>query len=413
MPDPPIAATAPGFAYAMRYATVTPGEPDPTLDFQLVPAVPVSGRVVDEAGHPLSRIYVALSRIAEGRMWSLPNDHRNETREDGTFSFPKADSGEWSLSVNPSEPWETPRPRTVLGGESIEVVLYPKVVGRASVTAEIVDESTGEVVVPAAAAILPATARPFDWSRRIQTETSMGRVSARDVPPGTWKLIVAAIGYSANDQEFTVRPEDEEVRLRVGLLHSGALVARVVMDGVPAESRSEQASIFVQDSQARWVTAPGKAAPGARRGSGQADAANGWMCRFEELRPNVVTRVSIQAAGMIDERFVKLGPGEEKTIELRPRIAGTANLSTSREVAGDLFLAVADDAGGWHHLAQKSVGRPESASFELPRPPGSFRWRVTLWPVEAQSGPSQPAIVEGVATIEAGKATAIRVELPE
>ena len=106
-----------------------------------------------------------------------------------------------------------------------------------------------------------------------------------------------------------------------------------------------------------------EAGAGAPRGSGRADAAHAWTCRFEELRSNAAVRCWVDAAGMFDEAFVNIGSGEEKTIELRPRAAGAAKLETSRKVIGPVVIEVADDTGGWHYIANKSLARLEAATL--------------------------------------------------
>ena len=214
-----------------------------------------------------------------------------------------------------------------------------------------------------------------------------------------------------NDQQFTVRA-DEAITLRIVLARPGVLVARVVPDGASAASRPEVWPVSVGDFQARWVSEPGKPVPGVPRGSGRADAAHGWTCRFEDLRSNAAVRCWAEGAGMFDETFVKIGPGEEKTIELRPRATGAAKLETSRKVIGWVVIEVADDTGGWHHVANKSLARLEAATFEITRPAGAFRWRARLWPIDSP-GTNPPKTAEGEAKIEAGKMTAIVVDLPD
>ena len=156
MPDPPVAATAPGFAWAMRYATVTPGEPDPTsTSGSSRPSRSRSGSSTKpDAPSPDQRD--ALPR-AEGRIWSLPMERRNATAKTGP-SRSRNPMRAHGLSHVPSsgDAWEPVWPRTVFGGESVEIVLHPAALGRASVTAEVVDESTGEPVAVAGGAVLPA-----------------------------------------------------------------------------------------------------------------------------------------------------------------------------------------------------------------------------------------------------------------
>ena len=108
-----------------------------------------------------------------------------------------------------------------------------------------------------------------------------------------------------------------------------------------------------------------------------------------------------------------IGSGETKTIELRPRLAGNVKLATTGKVAGGFVLQVGDDRGVWHWVASKTPERPDTWTHELIRPPGPFRWRVEVWPLDVAPRLRQPRVVEGEVTIEAGKTSAIKVAIPD
>ena len=184
-----------------------------------------------------------------------------------------------------------------------------------------------------------------------------------------------------NDQEFTVRADEEVRSCASPLAGTACVVARVVLDGSSAASRPE-AGQCSRRSRLRWVTEPGKPVPGATRGSGSADAAQ----RVDvPVRGRSIQRRSGSGSrpqGCSDETFLTIGSGETKTIELRPR-------ADRRREARDFPQG---DRTGRHrgrrrHAAAGITSRtgrraPGGGDSRDRPPPGPFRWRVRVLPID-------------------------------
>ena len=138
-----------------------------------------------------------LRREAEGGAWYLPMEGRNATGEDGTFTFAKSGCG--PMGAERSE-------RRGLGVDRVAANGLRRRVGRNRSPpagrrkrvrdAEVVDDVDGRARrCRRRESSSRLTRAPGDWSRHILTEMTLGRVSAKEVPPGTWKLIVGALGY--------------------------------------------------------------------------------------------------------------------------------------------------------------------------------------------------------------------------
>ena len=134
------------------------------------------------------------------------------------------------------------------------------------------------------------------------------------------------------------------------------VLAHVALDDIPAEKRPERITIWAPD--ARWVTEPGKPSPNSTRGCGVANEANGWTCRFEDVAPDVPLRFWIDGKDFTDEQLLTIGSGETRTIELRPKAAGSAKFSSATLVTGGVALSVADERGNWHRVTAGVLDRP-------------------------------------------------------
>ena len=220
-----------------------------------------------------------------------------------------------------------------------------------------------------------------------------------------------SFGYGRRTSDVFVGAADETVKIRVALGRTGIVVAHVALDDIPAEKRPERITIWAPD--ARWVTEPGKPSPTATRGCGVANEANGWTCRFEDVAPDVPLRYWIDGKDFTDEQLLTIGSGETRTIELRPKAAGSAKFSSATPVTGGITLSVADERGYWHWVTAGVLDRPAVWTRRVRPSPGGVPLACRGLTSRRTRETARAAIAEGEATIEAGKVTAITVALPE
>lgn len=411
-----VTAAGKGFATVRQPVAIKTDGTETVMNFTLSPAVPIAGRVVDQNGETLSGVFISLMRPGDDGALQIMPDSR-PTGADGRFSFTNSDAGEWKVHLDaPKTDLASSANQIVQGGDQqLELVMYRVEPGRATVIADLVDLETGKPVDASTASLWRdvkyANGETID---SVQPVLSAGRIVARGVGAGKWTLIVKAQGFGEVRRPIEVSPTDEELRIRVEIGRPGVIVAKIVLDDLPAGARPERFAIFTWNESPRWVTAPGKPAPKATRGFGAAEAANDWTCRFEDVRPNVPIRFWVEGYGredLYDERIVSVGFGEEKTIELRPVVRGTATFTTPPTLSGHVDLHIAGDDGGWHHVASWELQRGKNWSHPQARRPGPFRWRAQLWPLDLPAALRVPKTIEGASEVQAGKTVTIPIAL--
>ena len=187
-PRPPPDSRMPRCGTRPRHAGRAP---TPTLDFQLVPGQfrSASGSWT-RPGSLRSGSRCNSRGIAEeaGSLCRFRASPRNATGHERGRDLLVHEGGRGRmggrgspLGCQPGTPREVPRPaRGTSAATSVEVVLHPKAVGRASVIAEIVDEATGQPVAPVAVLLLcRLRLRTGDWSRRSPARDQRSAASPR------------------------------------------------------------------------------------------------------------------------------------------------------------------------------------------------------------------------------------------
>lgn len=407
-----IVASATGFSEQHRGLEIEPGK-EVRVDFKLLPAMAITGRVVDDGGRPVAGKVSLRGGVMQR---PLAGEHDGEIQPDGSFAFHGADSSQWRLEVAPKDEWEPPAERVVRGGDHVEIVVTRAAPGRATVEAEIVDAATGARVDPTSATLTSASTFGRERLFPPQPELTSGFVRAERVPPGAWRLHVRSAAFGVHRREFTIGASDEIVRLRIELGRPAVLVARVALDDLPAALVPQRVAFSVLgwagDPAGKWVRDPGKPVLERGPGIGEADASNSWTCRFELVPTDVPVRIGLLNPGLFDEKIVKLAPGEEKTVELRPVAEGKAKLVMSRVVPAALVVKDRGPGGEWVESLRVNEVKPRW-SKEVRRRPGPYQWRVEIWPLDVPPRQRVPKIVEGEALIEAGKTTEVVIPVPE
>jgi hypothetical protein len=402
-----VAASAEGFSLLRRRVTIEPGK-EARVDFSMLAAAAITGRVLDEAGQPVpGRVgathfgEVPSYLAAEGRGW---------LRSDGSFSIPGADERDWRLRVDLGAEWEIgSSDRLVRGGDHVELVAHRAVAGVATLDAELVDAATGKAVEALSAMLSSRSAFPGDGSRPPTPLLSPGRVCAERLTPGAWRLVLLTARFGARQHDFVVAPSDRDVRLRIEMGRPAQLSVRVVLDGLSEQSRPESVAIRLPDFAGVAVAESGKLVPNQTPGSGRADASNGWTCRFELVATGIPLRVVAATQPDTAEAIVTLAPGEDRTVELRLAPGGKIRFEASKQVRAGFVLKVLDPDGEWREVLRQTHEKREPWSCEWFRPAGPLKWKVEVWPLEVPARLRTPKVVEGETAVEAGKTATVVV----
>ena len=256
-----LAAAAQGLSRAVHPIKLD-SDKDVQHDFKLLPALSISGRVIDEDGAPVPGTVQVSGQLSERSLSGkhVEGSNFDQIQPDGSFELEGADSGEWRLSVTLGKEWEPPRERMVHGGDRVEIVVARRVVGVARLDAEIVDATTGTSVDPLSASLYSRSTFAGERSYPPQPTVSPGHVRAEGLPPGAWRLYVHTALAGRVRREFTVGPDDRDVRLRIEVGKPAVIIARVVLDDLPAPLRPRSIGLSSRTTKTR--TECGSTSPG-------------------------------------------------------------------------------------------------------------------------------------------------------
>jgi RNA polymerase sigma-70 factor (ECF subfamily) len=372
-----LAARAPGFAPAAARIHRGPSEYEARdVDILLERRTPVSGRVVDEDGLPLSGVRVALQRRDRAVPASAPTDAA------GRFALPDATAGWWTLAAWPPPPAEIWNPgdtfRPVRGGdEGVEIILRRVPPGRTRVVADVVDEATGEPLAVSEAMLV-------DVAPREGTRVTAAGYGALDrsrtgvlvldrVKPGRWRFWVRVEGDrppSVVALDTTEQPE--EIRLRIPVGRAGLLRGSVT---VPAGSRLPS-MVFLERADER--SAPGWSNSVSAQASGAATVARDGTFSFEGVPP-ARWRVRFSGAGILGDSVVAVPSGGEAEVLVAGRRGAVLRLRLDGESPSDVVVTeLARDGEPWRTVMRLGGQRGRETTDAFTLEPGRWRWRVSF-----------------------------------
>lgn len=214
--------------------TVDAGRDTGPVDFALVLAPSISGRIVDENGAP----------VADARLSGWPKSSgrgaRGRTREDGTFSMSLPQDEPYTLKVThpDHETWPEGNPRAVHyepGTSGLDVVLLAAV----KTEFRLVDAGTGEPIERFGLRMYPNEGSKSELGGRTERtrprlEDHAGGVHAVKAREGLDKVLVWAEGYHVVERD--VEHDEPGSGVMTFALKPGAqAVGRVLFEGEPVE----------------------------------------------------------------------------------------------------------------------------------------------------------------------------------
>ncbi|MHC4667481.1 MAG: carboxypeptidase-like regulatory domain-containing protein [Planctomycetota bacterium] len=322
---------------------------------------PLFGRVVDQAGAPVAGVSLQ-ARGEDGRL------HAGETGRDGRFRLPDTGAGTWRLRALPPPPpdrWRGAAEWLVRGRDCpLTLRLVRRAPGRATLDVEVVARATGEPARPVTAVLWQVDPEPAPPVGTRPARCAPGRVTAADLGSGRWRLrVTTAAGHRA-ERTFTVRPEDTCVHLVLEAGAPGAIVGRVLLDGLPPDLRAQRLEVLVSPQD------EGRSAQGPTRGRAPVEA--GGRFRLADVRSGTPVRLYLYGKHVWGEQAVTVPPGGEVSVDLPARVAGElAFLSEAPCPVSAITYAL---NGGEVRRRGGLAGRRELVRLVLP--PGPVRWRI-------------------------------------
>ena len=352
------------------------------------PSSAIEVLVVDERGSPVEGTRASLRD--EGGQISYPE--HNPSRADGALRFPDATAGEWYLTVllpDPHDGWERPQLyRKVSGGERVRVEARRGVPGVAELDVAVVDAGTGEALAPTGAQVWCDTVDDSGITHRQQAkaERSVGRIRARGLRPGSWKLRVDCRGYGMEIVPFDVTTSDLRIERRVAMEPAATLRGRVV----GAEDVSDL--LVHADRHAVAIDAEGRPSPGTL--SRTSTVATDGSFRFGELDPGPLT-LRVRSSRYVGEVIVEVTSRTEASVEIEVEAAGTVVFAGAERY--DLLLVTSTG----HDAESRADHVGARASVTLPAGSRSIKVR------DASQGRGGPVIWTGSIDVKAGEETTV------
>jgi len=364
-----------------------PGE----IELVLGPSHSIAGRVVDDAGRPVSDVTVYADG---GERWTSEPGDEATTDASGRFVIRDLVEGDYSLfALLESDGELEQRERVVArtGERDALLVLHRRVERSASVELEVVDELSGEALDAVGAALLAVD--PSTASFMAPRFTS-GLATFEGVKPGRYVAWVNVAGRATAHVDVEVGDLDSFVRVRAPIGSLGAIVGRI---DAPTSSRARKV----------WIKAQIRTACGSVPGGPEFGGGGSLSCSvvarpdgaFElpQLAPGRWS-VTAEALGLTcDAVEVDVASGAVAQLALRAESACVLELRLERTLGrGWVRIEIADGDGPW--VVQPSLwnGAMDAANPILVNvEPGRRRWRASF-----VSTPSRDATDEFLAPAE-------------
>lgn len=371
------------------------------LEVVLLPAAPVHGIVVDEAGVPVEGVHIGI--------WNRPGpmtSANERTGPDGGFTIDDATAGEWNVSVVPPFGSETefdrPRGLTLRGGDANVRIVLPRARPRTRVALQVVDATSGATLDPQQVKLIRRVFVP-NLAMRMPSREG-GRVTWPQVPAGPWTVWAAVDGYALGWASFDLEEGQAEHDVTLELVAAGGLDGSVDFTGVAYPERARVHGKLTLDTDRLpggdgWSSFP---AVELREELGSAGAFSS-----SALTPGT-WELTLEAPGLAAEATrVEVRPGERAHVELRAIPAAVLELVGELPV-DDAWIVVSTSADGasWGTQHLRPADEAPPLPLGLTVPPGTVHWRASF--VDAGF---EPVAREQRGTAELGPGETLRVEV--
>jgi hypothetical protein len=395
--------TKDGFAKRMVGIELVADDGTPLQTVALERPAPVDGRITDQHGVPIAGCHVELLR--EGEQLSSPT-----TGADGSFSFPDATAGSWTLRHHPPPPFDLWRydeyESPVEGGQrKLAIVLHRLPIGKARLVVKVVDGDSGAPLSADEAQLIPET-RGDEPIRSADADKDfrVGSVSFERVRPGRYSawVRVPARGAFVTDVDVTEGPSEVTATIVAG--RPGTLRGRLDLAGTEP-TKFRWVSIGRPDD---WCTPQWGGYRTAKISGGELVAPDGTFV-FERLNAGRY-RLWAEQDVWLGEAFAEVPAGGEANAVVTFVRGGTVSFSlTAPSPSNRLDVEVAEGPGPWKHVM--SIGGVKGKAFreEQTLRPGRCRWRVKFPADEFVSTRVAAKTQEGEVVVVAGETAVVDV----
>ncbi len=383
-----------GYPWIARRSAVVAGGGD--VDLVLVPPPGLEGRVVDDAGEPVTRFRLEAEEdrghsVGEDTFF-FSADHRQDFEAaDGTFRWRRLPVGRWLVRVE-AEGYPSPRPvRIELPGDGAPVRLE---VPRFGSTEGVVLDPGGQPLRRAKiyTGWIVEMSSPLGAQTPEARTDREGRFRLPEVPSGRIRLVATAPEFAPSaPQVIDVAPGERitDVTLTVG--RGGFLSIRVLdEEGRPAAGRevsvygSSAIALLERETDAGGHVEVGPLRPGrfqihtsTKREPGSALSARARVREGEttkvtlggRLRGEVVVQGLVTSGDRpVVEAFVEAWSEQETSRENKTKSGADGRFTLELEAGGKTLFRVVDADGGrpWYFDEQLPESGEHVVSFALP-----------------------------------------------
>ncbi|MEW6741895.1 MAG: sigma-70 family RNA polymerase sigma factor [Planctomycetota bacterium] len=411
----------PGVARSAKEIWVPAGSDVEGIELVARASRPVTGRVVDDTGLPVSHALVRIYR------WTDPNKepetvHADQLRTggDGKFTISDATDGVWQVEVflpEPTTEWLDYHlaAQVVAGEPPLELIAQRVGIGRATLVAEIVDAVTGEPVGPRSARVCYLDEKGRIGIGYLVEDMQKSRGSARYGPlnPGRYRVYVTADAYAVASGEVEVTPRDTLVQIRVPMAHPGTVSGKVDLSVL---ARPEGLSVVMsrngEVSRFNGVAIDAEGRPMDHVAEGHAPVDDATRFRFGEVRPGPL---QLRLAGRDDitgYAFLEARPGEEVSCVIHATAAGRLKTSGADALTKGQYRVRLCWADGLKEEFRISVESPVPRDVTRVIRPGAVAYEIHHNPTQASRSffDDEAVLLEkGEIEIAAGDSTVLQL----
>ncbi|HEX5052997.1 MAG TPA: sigma-70 family RNA polymerase sigma factor [Planctomycetota bacterium] len=369
--DGPLQLDASARAWFPQHRELQPTAADDevTVDFELSPALELSARIVDQHGKPVAR---ALA-------WLVGGDAQGTaSAADGTLSMAVPPAAARVLHVWPPDPstaWAGGIDHLLAPGQNaVTLVLERLPRDRSSLEVEVVD-AQGSALEPARVALQHEHDRDSLWH---PATAIIGHITASDLPPGDWSLLVEPTQGCELLRTFTVPPGGDTVHLRLVQPLPASAHGEVVLDDGAAAPPHIELTFRDGSQRARFVAAAGQQllTDGHRL---RLDPRTGLAFTVVDIDASRPLAVVAESDGCSGDADVRARPTGDTAFQVHLRPQATMQLRSAEPFASDrvlLQLRRPDAAWAEPMRCEGLGGRTELIA--LPVTAGAWEWRLQL-----------------------------------
>jgi len=387
------------------------------LDIELEKSARIAGRVVDEDGAPIPDAQVTFSRML--RDYSQSTSMRTEsiaTGPDGRFEF-MATHSPWKVHASaPSGkgsygPTFGPSTECTVehGDENLVLRCATRPKRAAQLTCEVVDATSGAPISIVEAVVAPAQGFMGWWY--IWKTVTPGRVVARNLFAGRWRIDLELGDHRRASREFEVANDRDDVRLRVEVGMPARVVGRVELEASGAAAVGKRARLDWHPSEvARLVDAEGRLLPTTTPPSVELTGDRTFV--LDGFVPGRTARVRFTDFDTVfDEVVFTPANGEVREVVLRPRSPAHVAWKSSLDVSkGWLVVDLACGDEPWREeftLVHRKSDKDEPVHTIRP---GHYRWRAYFQPENEADEAPRITSASGEFDVAAGATHELRID---